>query len=141
MTLTLHKTEVVRGIKVLTLVVALLMTGIAVAGSAVKHLAVEANANLVGSDFHWNGMGDEPEVNIYPNPTAGVTFIDVRLAQPTDVTIVIYNLLGTAVARMDEKDITGGKFKIDLSGQANGLYFAEVRTKDGVKMARIRVTR
>ena len=84
---------------------------------------------------------NEVSVKTYPNPTTDVIFLEVTFPQQVNMEVRVYNLLGTVVARFEEYNSTGGKYRIDLSEQPNGIYFAEIRTATERKLERIRLAR
>ena len=70
------------------------------------------------------------DVNIYPNPTTGVVYVDVE----TSFDAVIYNYQGQVVKKLyDNNDY------IDMSDLNEGMYFVEVKTKDNVIVKKVLV--
>ncbi len=71
----------------------------------------------------------EEEVIIYPNPTSGILNIDVSNMQSFPRQIVLLNMLGEEVARIDQ-DLSQGQivFPENLS---NGLYVVRVEFSNG----------
>jgi hypothetical protein len=70
------------------------------------------------------------DVNIYPNPTTGVVYVDVE----TSFDAVIYNYQGQVVKRLyDNNDY------IDMSDIDDGMYFLEVKTKDSIIVKKVLV--
>ena len=59
-------------------------------------------------------------IRIYPNPTNGEFTIDTP--RETDVTII--NALGQVIIL---QHLNEGKNKIDLNGQAKGIYFVQMK--------------
>ncbi len=62
------------------------------------------------------------ELNIYPNPSSGI-FNLVLTGQPTDMKVCVYDVLGNCVWQENYQNESA--FKIDLSKEAKGIYFAE----------------
>jgi hypothetical protein len=58
----------------------------------------------------------------YPNPADNLVAIDYSFATTKNASIVIYNLLGTAIEKMDVSGKTG-TFKVNTSDYSEGLYF------------------
>jgi len=74
-----------------------------------------------------------PEVQIfpaYPNPTPDFTSIPITLYRPSQITTVVFDLLGRRISFL-QTDLNPGnhELQLDLSGQATGLYF--LRLSDG----------
>jgi hypothetical protein len=70
------------------------------------------------------------DVNIYPNPTSGIVYVDVD----TSFDAVIYNYQGQVV-----KKLYGNNDYIDMSDLNEGMYFVEVKTKDNVIVKKVLV--
>ncbi len=63
--------------------------------------------------------------SIYPNPTSGIFKISVSNSKQNN-SVEIYNSIGTLILRQNNLDI------IDLSNNANGLYFVKVMSDDAI---------
>lgn len=74
-------------------------------------------------------------VGIFPNPTSGEFTLHVEFAnsQPFDVTVS--NTLGQAVKTMSQVSVAD--LQIDLSGQAPGIYFINVKGTSGAVTKRV----
>ena len=70
------------------------------------------------------------DVNIYPNPTSGLVYVDVE----SSFDVVIYNYQGQVV-----KKLYGNNDYIDMSDLNEGMYFVEVKTKDNVIVKKVLV--
>lgn len=69
-----------------------------------------------------NENNEDRELFIYPNPSEGLFFIELK-EWDANTQLQVYNQLGEKVfqSRMDEKVA-----EIDLNGQANGIYFIRI---------------
>jgi len=65
-------------------------------------------------------------LNVYPNPTTGQLNVDVQLARQDALVITVYNALGQEVSRVQEVNVLGGNYKLDLSKLAKGIYHVQV---------------
>lgn len=67
---------------------------------------------------------NDADVLIYPNPSNGQFKITVNINQNIKSEIIIYDVLGNIIYRINSKgqQITN----IDLSKQATGIYFVQV---------------
>ncbi len=75
--------------------------------------------------------------SIYPNPASG-TFILNATSDISDCTLCIKNTLGQTVYTTSLKDINSNFTKeIDISSQAKGIYFVELRSGDDKKVEKI----
>ena len=72
------------------------------------------------------------DVNVYPNPTSGVVYVD--LDESFDA--VVYNYQGQVVMRKNNND-----GQIDMSDLRTGVYFLEIRENDKLMIERIILTK
>lgn len=73
------------------------------------------------------GVGNntsQNELNIYPNPSAGIFSIDENYFGGEDFEISVYDLYGKLVARQKNYST------IDLSSNSNGVYYVAIRTEN-----------
>ncbi len=80
---------------------------------------------------------------VFPNPTVGRATVAFELAQASEVSVDVVDLLGRRVARLAPSALASGPVRMELptEGLAAGLYVVRVRTADGVAAARLVVTR
>ncbi len=71
-------------------------------------------------------------VNMYPNPTNGVTKVNATELTGSNAQVKLYNALGQEVASFS-KEISNGSvsFDMDLSNNNSGVYFVEVSDASG----------
>ncbi|MEZ4763521.1 MAG: T9SS type A sorting domain-containing protein [Calditrichia bacterium] len=85
----------------------------------------------------------------YPNPvqlSAGTTLSTVflyQLAQPQEIRLAIYDILGRRIAVVDEgyRSATTHRVFFDASDLPSGNYFYRLETPQGVQMNRFQVIR
>ncbi|MBD3349168.1 MAG: T9SS type A sorting domain-containing protein [Candidatus Eisenbacteria bacterium] len=67
-----------------------------------------------------------------PNPFNPVTVIGYAVAQPTRVTITVYDVSGREVTRLVDKDVEPGRYEatFDARGLASGVYFTRMTAGD-----------
>jgi hypothetical protein len=79
-------------------------------------------------------------LNVYPNPTAGKFTFDTGETEAMESSSVeIYDRLGRMV--MSTRLSPGNLHLVDLSDQANGMYFIMVRYDNRVKMGKVVICR
>ena len=93
--------------------------------------AIENNQNLKISSFEL--------LQNYPNPFNPVTTISYNLAQATDVELIIYNALGEEVETLVKDFQSAGWQYIRWNAGTNpsGIYFCNLRTRDGSTMRKM----
>ena len=78
-----------------------------------------------------NSSAEQFNFNIYPNPSDGVFMIE---SDAPIFIIKVYNQLGMLLYQGLTEN---GKHNIDLSNQANGIYFVEVQNKNSLKTQKL----
>jgi hypothetical protein len=80
--------------------------------------------------------------NVFPNPTNGVASVGFEVKNTTTLSIEISNLAGQVVYR-DTKSVVPGAYvyPIDLSANANGMYFVKVATGESNINAKINLSK
>ena len=65
---------------------------------------------------------------LYPNPSTGPVRLTYNLSNPTDVEIMVYDMLGRNVLHVSEYRATGmQEHVLDFNPLANGLYVIQVK--------------
>ena len=90
------------------------------------------------ADFIFTGVEEKEMKNItsvsqnYPNPFSQNTTVNVNLDQKANLSLVVTNLLGQQVMRIDRGVVPAGAydFQIDGSQLTNGVYFYTVNAGD-----------
>jgi len=75
------------------------------------------------------GAASHNDISVFPNPSSNGKF-NIELTQIADHEIEIYNAVGQKVfqTQIDQQAI-GSPFSIDLSEQANGIYYLTIRSQ------------
>jgi uncharacterized delta-60 repeat protein len=71
----------------------------------------------------------------YPNPTAGGATVRIEIPQSQDVHVAVYDVLGREVARLHSGLLAAGShdLTLDTAPLANGVYFVNLRSANGVE--------
>jgi hypothetical protein len=61
----------------------------------------------------------------YPNPFNGISNFEFRILKSSDVSLIIYDLLGRQVASLVDEELSPGNYtrQWDATGQPSGVYF------------------
>lgn len=113
------------------------VVGMLVNGSTGEILnAGQGSLTLLGlNDVEANNFN----VTAMPNPTNGVSNIVVDLDVAADMNLVVVDMVGNVVYNMESTSLNAGSYQtsIDLSNNANGVYFAQVTLNGTVKTVKI----
>lgn len=80
-------------------------------------------------------------VKLYPNPTSGIVNAAVSLDEATDVQVEVYNSLGQLVQQAHWNDVSDAIHTINLSAQANGMYFIKLTTDKTTITKKVMISR
>jgi hypothetical protein len=85
--------------------------------------------HLVAVDI-CEGLGDLKDISnisLFPNPNDGIFYINMNDGHSTGVILKVYTPLGNVIYQKNENLMSGRtSIEIDLSDQANGVYFLSV---------------
>ena len=70
------------------------------------------------------------QFSVSPNPTQGITNVDLLLQQPAEVSVAVYSITGELVATYPAAKVKQFRQSIDLSVYGEGLYFVHVKIND-----------
>ncbi|MGD8781991.1 MAG: T9SS type A sorting domain-containing protein [Ignavibacteria bacterium] len=75
----------------------------------------------------------------YPNPFNPTTTIEFALPQNSDVKLVVYDILGRAVANLIDDNLAAGYHRINFnaSNLATGVYFYRIKAGDFVSVKKL----
>lgn len=79
------------------------------------------------------------ELRVFPNPTTGQVEITWREQPLSNVSVEVYNSMGSLVAQVD--GIQSNKAIVDLSALSNGVYFAKLKGDNKVAIQKIQLVR
>lgn len=78
-------------------------------------------------------------ISAYPNPFNPTTTIEYQLKQSSHVKITIYDIIGNAVTKLIDKDMSSGSHKITFNANnlPSGIYFAQIATPNERKTIKL----
>jgi len=78
------------------------------------------------------------DVSVFPNPTSGLFWMDIQTKQATKVQLTVRDATGSIVIPQIRQNVLGAqRFQVDLSAQATGMYFLELRAGEISKRYKI----
>ena len=83
------------------------------------------------------------DLTVAPNPTNGIANIKVDLKESADVQVVVLDIVGNVVFDSGSSNLAAGAFvsTVDLSGSADGVYFAKVIVNGSSETVKINLTK
>jgi hypothetical protein len=85
--------------------------------------------------------GDIVNFNIYPNPSSAVFNVVLELSHTVPVEITVYSITGQTIGVSPKDNPTNGTYQIDMSGEAEGVYFVKLKAGDNTMIRRITLVR
>jgi len=73
---------------------------------------------------------------IYPNPTKGIAFVDLKGMQLNNASLFVYNVLGKEIKSISVKNSESFQ-QVDLSDLQDGIYYVKLKYTTGEKTQRI----
>lgn len=97
-------------------------------------------ARLSGSG---KNQANVSNISVFPNPFTGASTISYKLSKDSEVTIEVYNVLGSKVKTLRQTQQSAGEYQLsfDLKEEQvdHGVYF--IKFSDGEKQSQVRVIR
>jgi thiol-disulfide isomerase/thioredoxin len=98
--------------------------------SQLKSVFVTSQATSV------NELEDVSNIVLSPNPTSNKVNVSFSLAAAIDMDITVYNVIGQKMEVLNQNFSAGlNQFSIDASEFANGVYFVNFSSEEGVETA------
>jgi hypothetical protein len=93
--------------------------------------SIESNPNIIPTTFKLSQN--------YPNPFNPTTKIEFGLPQQSDVSLIIYDIRGRAIATLVDGTFNAGQHTVtfDASHLASGVYFYKLEAKDFVNVKKL----
>jgi hypothetical protein len=93
----------------------------------------------VGIDDSFSIPNNFSLITAYPNPFNASTTIEYSLAQPGEITLSIYNLLGQKIATLVDNAKEAGKHSVtwNAGDVPSGIYFAQLRISASVNSIKL----
>jgi len=70
-------------------------------------------------------------LSVYPNPSKGQLSVSLNLPYSENFEVRVFDVMGRSVTNIAEVNSLGGTYNVDLSQNANGIYFVQVITDKG----------
>ena len=115
-------------------------TEIAQGGNFADKEMTEFNANLVSARYLFD---QTRALQVFPNPTSGVTRASFYLVNPGNVELNLYNTFGQKVRNLQPGYLSSGEHQveIDLQNLTPGVYILQLTTGNKVYTRKISVSR
>lgn len=81
------------------------------------------------------------EMKLFPNPTSGMTNLEVNLSKTSDLIVQVFNANGVQVFEKEVNNISETLLEIDLNNQATGMYFVRILTENQSHIERLMISK
>lgn len=71
-------------------------------------------------------------ISLAPNPTNGLSVLNVEFAETVDARIQVINMMGQVLFEQVDRNVQEGRYDIDLNPYSDGLYFVRILVKNQV---------
>ena len=84
-----------------------------------------------------NSLSIEDLLAVSPNPTNGQLNISVNLPENEVINLAIFNTMGQEVLAVSNGKVSNGNYAVDLSNNANGIYYVKMNVKGTIVTKKI----
>lgn len=75
--------------------------------------------------------------DVMPNPTSGLTTLNIELKTTQDIDVAIYDVTGKLMQSFNDNNVTNNRYPLDLSNYSNGIYLVRLITNGQIITRRI----
>jgi plastocyanin len=84
-----------------------------------------------------SSLSIEDLLAVSPNPTSGQLNISVNLPENEVINLAIFNTMGQEVLSVSNGKVSNGNYPVDLSNNANGIYYVKMNVKGTIVTKKI----
>ena len=84
-----------------------------------------------------NDINLDNYVSVFPNPSAGIVFVNVNTPGFGHVNMKLYNVVGEVISETTDNISVPKKFTFDISNQPSGIYLIEIKSENGQSVKKI----
>jgi hypothetical protein len=84
-----------------------------------------------------NSLSIEDLLAVSPNPTSGQLNISVNLPENEVINLAVFNTMGQEVLSVSNGKVSNGNYPVDLSNNANGIYYVKMNVKGTIVTKKI----
>lgn len=78
-------------------------------------------------------------LSLYPNPSTGLLYVDAKFSTSQALNVTVTDMLGNIVYTNNYSKSSAQKFTVDLTSQANGIYFVKFDNANGSEIKKINI--
>ncbi|MEY2923597.1 MAG: hypothetical protein RLZZ337_137 [Bacteroidota bacterium] len=104
-------------------------------------LYVDVNYDYFPIKGSVNDLSLENMLNVSPNPTTGLFTINVNLPENEEIAISVYNAMGQEVVNVARGEINNASYAVDLTNNANGIYYVKMNVNGTVLTKKVVLNR
>lgn len=83
---------------------------------------------------------DNMDISVYPNPSQDYVYCELGKLSTKNVRLTVFNMLGKQISIKEVTD-NSGKYKLDFSSQANGIYFIQIDSPEGKYIRKVSINK
>ena len=76
-------------------------------------------------------------ISLAPNPTKGISLLNVEFTQPVDARIQLINSMGQLLFETAEQKVLRGAYELNLHQHSAGLYLVRIIAEGEVKAVKL----
>ena len=80
-------------------------------------------------------------LSVSPNPTTGIFNINVNLPENEEIAITVFNSVGQVIEAVANGEVSNNTYTVDITNQANGIYYVKMNVKGSVITEKIILNR
>lgn len=102
--------------------------------------STDTSGNGTGVNYYSNDLSDA--IGLYPNPTHdGLASLAINLKNQSNLNVEVIDITGKVLKTYDLKNVQSGKYHIDLSTYADGMYILKISNGRAVAVKKLLVAR
>jgi len=107
--------------------------------SLMRNVLTGPRSGLIEHASAVNDINTNPSFEMYPNPVSDVVVIDFEVGKVSDITLRLSDINGHLTLMKINQQYEAGphRLSVNVDGFSPGIYFVELRTRDGVSVKKL----
>ncbi len=100
-----------------------------------------STCEVVGNTVAVNTIEELETINLFPNPTANESALNLTFTKSVDLNVEVINTLGQVLWNKNANNVLTAQYTLDLTTYPVGIYFVRINVNDKIAVKRLVVTR